>query len=236
MGKIRIASLNIWGYRDWQARLPLIAELLKKTDADVILLQEVQHDRKTHDVDQATGIGRALAYPHSHFEVACVKTSKKGVPLPNPVDHGLGIISRFPFKTSSFKLKQAEGDPEPRIIVTASVETPSGIFSVTNVHFANKDGWDLDHFKETLAHVRKHAMLPILAGDFNIKDFASYKELYARDYTAASELYSYVSYPADGLSYDQILIPKNMTFESFTCFDESVSDHRLITADIKRAD
>jgi endonuclease/exonuclease/phosphatase family metal-dependent hydrolase len=41
---IKIVSLNLWRFNDWQKRLPAITTLIGELNPDVVLLQEVQTD------------------------------------------------------------------------------------------------------------------------------------------------------------------------------------------------
>jgi endonuclease/exonuclease/phosphatase family metal-dependent hydrolase len=207
--------------------------LNEKLDPDVILLQEVQRDITHSDKDQVTQLREIMHYQFSHFEVACIKTTRKGVTLPHPVEHGLGIISKIPFNTEAVKLVQAEGDKEPRILLMAQFKDSNDSITITNVHFANKDEWAEAHLRETLTILKNRNIKPILAGDFNIKNISNYKTEYENDYVASTDLFSYVSYPEDNVSYDYILLPKKYSFANFQCVDETVSDHKMLYATIQ---
>ncbi len=228
----KIATLNIWQYNDWDVRFPLIVDLLKKLDPDIILLQEVQRDISKNDDDQATILRKELRYPYSHFERSSVKTTRKGVSLAHPVDHGLAIISKFPFTTEMIPLSQIEKDKEARILLVAQVKTTEQHpLTISNIHLTNTDTGSQAQFKEALGILSARSN-SILAGDFNIKRLTEHRDLYTKNYVASSDTFPYISYPQDGLTYDHILIPPNCTFRKFQCREETVSDHKLLYAEI----
>ncbi|MGB8816182.1 MAG: endonuclease/exonuclease/phosphatase family protein [Minisyncoccia bacterium] len=226
-------SLNLWRFYDWEKRLPNIISIINEIKPDIIFTQETQLNISIDQRNQVEILNEFIKYPHTYFAQACVKTTRKGVPLPNPVDHGLGIFSKFPFKPEIIKLKQAVDDKEKRIVVNCDMKIDGEDYTISGVHFSNSDAWSEAHFKETLEIYKKRNIKPILAGDFNIKNFGQYKTLYENSYRLSSDEFSYLSYPKDGVSYDYVMIPKQYEFIDFQCRDEYVSDHRMITTKIK---
>ncbi len=229
---IRLASLNVWRFYDWQKRLPEIVGALRKIKPDIIFLQEAEKDISFDSRNQADILAEALGYPFKSFAVAEVKTKMKGVLTAHPVDHGLGVVSVFPFVSETISLTQAPDDKEKRIVVLNKVTIGDEVYNFTNVHFSNSDAWAEAHFKETLKIFKDRKIETVLAGDFNVKNMSSHKNLYGNAYTSSADLFKYVSYPKDATSYDYVLLPKGYAFKNFECRDEEVSDHRLIVADI----
>jgi len=230
--KLKIASLNLWRYNAWQERLPNIIDLLKKVDADVVLLQEVDLDTTQDTENQAMILNRELGYPHVHFSKSETLTTWKGQLLSTPVEYGLAVISRIPFESERVELTRAPDDKHDRTILISKFMTEQGPVTITNLHFSNKDDWAESHLKETLQIIEDRGIDTVLAGDFNIKGLSKYRDVYDEKYRSSSDEFSYISYPNDGLSYDYILLPKCMKFESFECRDEYVSDHRMIISEI----
>jgi endonuclease/exonuclease/phosphatase family metal-dependent hydrolase len=225
---LTIVSLNLWRFHDWEKRFPAIVTLLKELNPDIILTQETQLDIVHNSRNQIEILNEALAYPHAHFALADVKTTRKGVPLPHPVDHGHGILSRFPFTPEIIKLTKAADDKEQRILLRCEVVLESRTQIVTNVHFSNSDAWAEAHFREAMPFLKQS----IVAGDFNIRDLSKYRDVYAESHRSSADEFNYVSYPEDGVSYDYVLIPKEYTFTSFECRAEYVSDHRMLISNI----
>ena len=226
----KFVTLNLHRFEDWSARLPAIVALLKKLDPDVVFLQEVQADISFDAGNQIDILNEQLGYPYARFSEACIKTTRKGKPLPHPVSHGLGVLSKFPFDTEIIKLQLATGDTETRIIMLNEFDVRGEKVVAANVHFANSDAWAEAHFRETLRILAEKNISSIIAGDFNIKHIADFKDLYADKYVSSADSFKYVSYPKDGLSYDYILLPKQSSFVDFQCVDESVSDHKALYA------
>lgn len=230
---ITIVSLNLWRFYDWEKRFPEIIRVLKEINPDVICTQETQKNIAISPLNQIDILNNELKYPHSDFAVADIKHQQKGEPLKYPVDHGLGILSRFPITTKVLPLTKAVDDKEQRILLNCQVVGDDQVYNITNLHFSNSDRWAEDHFKETLEILRDNNLASILVGDFNIFNISKYKEIYGQEYIASSELFDYISYPKDNASLDYILLPNSYQFESFECRLEYLSDHRMIVAKIK---
>lgn len=230
--RVKIASLNLWQFNDWEQRVRDIIDLVKKVDPDILLTQETQIDPNFDDRNQIEILNEKLCYPYFLFQPAEVRTQKKGVKLPFPVSHGLGVLSKFPLEFEVLRLTRASDDKENRIILVCSANIEGLYMNFANVHFSNSNLWAEDHFKETLAVLDERNIQPILVGDFNIYNIEKYKDIYGDKYISSSEKFEYISYPDDGASLDYFLIPKNCEFLNFKCQNEYVSDHRMIVAEI----
>lgn len=230
---IVLASLNLWCFNDWENRLPSIVKLIKEVKPDILFTQETQRNSAIDLRSQIEIINAELGYPHSVFVPVDIKYQRKGEIYEYPVEHGLGILSKWPIKTEIIPLTRGKGDKEKRILLWCDVTINDQIYSMVNLHFSNSDMWAEGHFTETMKILKEKGFTPILAGDFNIFKMTKYKELYGESYVSSSEKYDYISYPKDGASFDYILLPRTYEFESFICRDEYVSDHRMIVAKIK---
>lgn len=232
MNSIKILSLNLWGFNDWEHRLPEIINNIKKEDPDIVCIQEAQKDVSKFLEDQISIINKDLRFPNAKFEVATIKTTKNGIPLENPFEHGLGVLSKFPTETEVVKLKREAVDTEDRIILRIKITLKEKAYVIYNVHFSNQDKLAELHFKETLEIARKRDEVPIIVGDFNVKNLSQYKDTYDSFYKNSADVFSYISYPKDNLSYDYFLIPNKYDFLDFKCLDNYLSDHRAIKAEI----
>ncbi len=226
-----IASLNLWGYNKWEERFPRIIETIKEASPDIIFFQEVQRNPLFSDLNQLEIINEQLAYPYSFFGEACIKKTHKGNILPYPVNHGLGILSKFPCTSEIIKLTQ--GVKEPRIILKNTLDTIFGTFTATNVHFENNDEWSEKHLVETLEMLKSVNPASIIVGDFNIKHLEKYSRYYSEKYTASCDVVKYISYPEDNLSYDYVLLPKQYTYQKFDCLQKDISDHCMIVTHVE---
>lgn len=227
-----IASLNLWRFYDWEKRLPLIISTLKELQPDIIFTQETQRNPAISNMNQIELLNQQLEYSHSQFAVADMKYIQKGVPLEFPVEHGLGILSRFPFSTEIIPLTKAADDKEKRILLSSHFEIGGDIHHLTNLHFSNSDKWAEAHLIETLEIFQDRKYTPILMGDYNIFDLSKYDDFYKKDYMASSQKYRYTSYPSEQATFDYILLPHCYTFQNFQCRQEYLSDHCMIITTI----
>jgi endonuclease/exonuclease/phosphatase family metal-dependent hydrolase len=82
---LAVGTLNVWGrWADWPSRLRTLTEMWPSPGPDVVLLQEVRHDRLG---DQAAEIAGALGYP----EHATVEGHRS-----DDGSEGLAVLSRVP--------------------------------------------------------------------------------------------------------------------------------------------
>ena len=228
-----LASLNLWCFYDWGIRLPVIVKLLKKVQPDILFTQETQRNIATDPRSQIEIINAELGYPYFIFAPADIKLKQKGEVYEFLVEHGLGILSKWPITTETIQLVKAQDDKEKRITLLCMVDINNTKHTLLNLHFSNSNIWAENHFKETLQILNQKNLNPIWAGDFNIYDIVKYKDLYGDRYTSSSEQYDYISYPNDNAPLDYVLLPRRYEFENFECYPEYISDHRIIVARIK---
>jgi endonuclease/exonuclease/phosphatase family metal-dependent hydrolase len=179
-------------------------------------------------------LNNELNYPYSNFSKAETRTKQKGIELAFPVEHGLGVLSKYPIKNIKVHvLKQNKEDKEKRIAVTYTFSINDREESITNVHFSNRDDWSMDHFKETLfvTNAKSH-----IVGDFNIhsKIFKTLQEMYESTYQSSYDYKEYVSFPTEEDTFDYALILKPSSLENVVCSEEEVSDHRMLTLVIRQ--
>ncbi|NGX56058.1 MAG: hypothetical protein K1060chlam5_00292 [Candidatus Anoxychlamydiales bacterium] len=112
---IKIASYNIHfgighndktllnGYQNFIDRLNEISQILKKIDADVVLLQEVDfNSKRSHNIDQALYLAKKSEYK---YVVKHTTLKQKIHPffhnIFGNIDHGMCILSKYPITSSS---------------------------------------------------------------------------------------------------------------------------------------
>jgi endonuclease/exonuclease/phosphatase family metal-dependent hydrolase len=229
---IKIVSLNLWRFNDWDKRFPSIVSLLKNIDPDIILTQETQRDISFSDKNQLELLNEALQLPYSFYGLADIRTTRKGIPLPHPIENGLGMLSKFPFTSEIIPLEKKDEAKEKRILLKNDISIDGKVVTITNIHFTNTDEAAEADLKETLNIYKNRQIKGILAGDFNIKNLSQFKEIYDSEFISSADLFQYISYPEDHVSYDYILIPKEYSFVEFECSKEIVSDHCLLLSKI----
>ena len=116
-------------------------------------------------------------------------------------------------------------DPHPRIIQSIDFDN----IKISNIHFAANNNAYLQ-LKETLDKT-KHDR--IIIGDFNMtsEQIIKHRTMWQSDYSEASETYNYISFPADGVAYDHVLVPKQLKLKSLKTKD-NLSDHNAVIIEI----
>ena len=234
---VRLATLNLWGFKDWEHRFPTIVSILQNEMPDVVCTQETQRGIDGSGPDQLEQLKGAVGYPHAAFFKARLRMPKNGDPFQVPLEHGIGILSRYPIEDIEIVplAKAGPDDTEERITVYFSITKDGLKQHVAAVHFSNRDDWALNHLHQVLDKVKKDARRPIMGGDFNIfsmtHEIAPYGDLYVNSY----DVKKYISFPEDNDTLDYILIPKTQEFSSIECLDDYVSDHRILSVTITDA-
>ncbi len=62
---LRLMTLNLWGYEQWDNRKDAVLSLINRQSPDVIALQEVQLDMKKSPVSQASFLAEKELYPYT---------------------------------------------------------------------------------------------------------------------------------------------------------------------------
>lgn len=153
--EVRVLVLNLHAGVDAEGRdnLERTAELVRRTRADVVLLQEVDRGtERSGGVDQAEALSRTTG-----FEAVFGRTLDF-----QGGEYGLALLSRWPIRDHALvplpveRPRPAEGvELEPRGVLRATLETPHGPLHVLNTH--------LDHLpddgarREQLAGVLREA-------------------------------------------------------------------------------
>jgi exonuclease III len=65
---MRIVSLNIAGYGDWEARQPQIIDFLNRHQPAVVMLQEVKFDPRRSAFNQAMQLNQQLTSPFRYSQ------------------------------------------------------------------------------------------------------------------------------------------------------------------------
>jgi endonuclease/exonuclease/phosphatase family metal-dependent hydrolase len=158
---LRVLTYNIHAGKDADAvvNLERVADVVKSTRADVVLLQEV--DRRTKrsgnvdhlaELQRLTGLNAAFA---------------KALDWQGG-DYGIAILSRWPIAAQEAVPLRAEGSIEPRMALVVSIDRPGRKLTVINTHLdaSDEDTWRRQELVDLLAAIAKHRPL-LVGGDFN---------------------------------------------------------------------
>ena len=227
---MKITTLNIQEFTNWEARQPAIIDYLRTEAPDVIVFQEVVFLPNISAYNQVQLINQELGYEYEQSVVTRLQASM----VHETYREGLAAISRYPIiKSDTIILKQAVGDEHNRIVQMLDLEVEGRIVKIANVHFSITDVTDFAsaHLQETLDILKMRAEERIIVGDFNLSDLEILSHMWSDTYRCSDEQ-DYISFPGLNKRIDYFLIPKSYAFNSISTSGDSLSDHRAVTADI----
>ncbi|MEO7997485.1 MAG: endonuclease/exonuclease/phosphatase family protein, partial [Gemmatimonadaceae bacterium] len=152
------------------ASIEQISALIRSTNADIVLLQEVDKGTKrSGNVDQPAALAAQTGF-HVAFGSALDYDGGK---------YGVAILSRWPILSDTlFHLPveppqtRSGGSMEPRGALRAMIKSPYGTLAVINTHLdaSGEDRWrkqEADSIVSLVAQTRRSVGLVIAGGDFN---------------------------------------------------------------------
>jgi endonuclease/exonuclease/phosphatase family metal-dependent hydrolase len=164
-GPLRVISLNVLHdfprFQSLEQRLDLIADEILRQDADLVLLQEVPWTPGVGDGTRR--IAEKAGFNHLYLRAQ----GNRWVIL---FDDGVAILSRFPLLDPVIlELTPREGFFEPRVVLSATVNTSWGKLPVFVTHLASSDDAVNQRQAESLREfvAARSNDLAIVAGDFN---------------------------------------------------------------------
>lgn len=223
---MRILTFNIQGQENWDS-LREISETISRSNADIVLLQEVMRlDRLT----QADLINQELGYSWMTSSVtrfySSPKTGKKFF-------EGLAVLSRYPIVTcESLVLQPIEGDKHQRIVQFLQIDIAGKPVDIVNLHLSNRQAFAEQQFSEVQELVGDRHV--ILGGDFNMYDLQPLRALGAYTFSYDIEHYITNTDKNDGSVHalDHVLVPVGYSITSVVAIEQSVSDHSPLLVDV----
>lgn len=169
--EVTVLVYNIHAGKDAAGRdnLPRVAELVRGTGADLVLLQEVDRNtRRSGPADQPAALARLTGY-----SVAFGRTiSFQGG------DYGVALLSRWPVRRDTLVPLTVVAPPgrtvegrEQRGVLRAEIAAPGGAISILNTHLdaTGDEVWRAQEIATVLRVAREvgQGMPLLVGGDFN---------------------------------------------------------------------
>ena len=235
---IKIMSLNLWRYHEWDKRIDNIISLINEEQPDLIAFQEVLTNHAFSDFPSAYFIADKCGYKYRSFAPTLARhnTRDREGRHNQLASEGQAFLSKHPIVlTESYFLTFYPEYPEEKAVLSCTIELGDKQIEVCNVHFANNH-IAYDHLEQLLELVEKRQAEPIILGDFNIYKLSEFKKRSAllKKYTLSSEISEYESYPSDNDSLDYIAVPSSkFKLSNIICPDLYLSDHRAIIGTVE---
>jgi endonuclease/exonuclease/phosphatase family metal-dependent hydrolase len=228
---MRITTLNLRGFFDWDARSPQIVAYLRGIDPDVILFQEVVFLPDVSPFSPVELLNRDLGLPFRHEAITRLQRGRT-----HPVyREGLAVLSKLPLAaTQTLALQHETGDPHQRIVQLVDVSGEDGLWPLANVHLSVRDDFALHHLGEVLTILRDRGERRVLGGDFNVNHLERHAALW-HDAVLTSTVARYQSHPSSEENDDYFLVPTEFRIDRVQVSGDGLSDHEAITVDLTRA-
>jgi endonuclease/exonuclease/phosphatase family metal-dependent hydrolase len=227
---MRITTLNLQGFADWDGRSPRIVEYLRGLDPDLILFQEVVFLPEVSPFSPVELLNRELRLPVRHESVTRLQPGR----VHAVYREGLALLSKLPVaSTQTLALRREDGDPHQRIVQLVDVIAEDGVWPVANVHLSVRDDFALAHLGEVLQILRAKGERRVVGGDFNVNHLEQHAGLW-RDAVLTSSVAQYRSHPSTRENDDYFLVPKEFRIDQVLVSGDELSDHEAVTVDLTR--
>jgi endonuclease/exonuclease/phosphatase family metal-dependent hydrolase len=242
---LRVLVFNIHAGKDASGKpnLDEVANLVRATDADIVLLQEVDRGtRRSGNVDQVkvlsgdtgfeSAFGRSLDYDGGQYGMAVMSRTRfedaEAIPLP-----------------AKPQQPRAGGAIEPRAALATIVRTPLGSLHVVTTHLdaSTGDEYRLQETEQLLKILRARlatGALLLAGGDFNAEPesrvLARLRAAGLRDAWTECGRGDGLTYPAvkPVKRIDYLFLTGSLTCTSARVIDSTVSDHRPLLVTVVR--
>ncbi len=229
---MKLTTLNLQGFKDWERRSDALVHHLRDTDPDIIFFQEVVYLPGISPYNQPQLLNQTLGYPYELSTITRLQPSDEY----SVYREGLTTLSKYPIlKSDTIILQQAEGDEHNRIVQLLDLQIDEKVVKFANVHFSITDFYDYatPHLEELLNILASRGEERIIGGDFNLTHLENSQKLWGDQYEATLEP-QYITFPSWGKRVDYFLVPKTRRFTDLTVSEDGLSDHRSLTITISQ--
>jgi endonuclease/exonuclease/phosphatase family metal-dependent hydrolase len=256
--QMRIATFNILHGRsvhDGNVHLDRLVDSIKKIDADVLALQEVDLDQPRSGMADLTAVAAEAMGAVSHRFVAAISgtpgatwMAATGREQPGTAAYGIALLSRFladswqvvhlpriPMKFPMYlpgPRRMMVVDEEPRAAMIGRFDTPLGPLTIANTHLSFVPGWNRVQLRRLARDLRGFPGPRMLVGDLNMTPPTPGR------WTGMHPLGDAPTFPADdaAIQLDHILTDdRSIRVDRCDAPRLPVSDHRALVIDISRA-
>ena len=252
-----MATFNILHGRslhDGAVELDRLEESIRRLDADVLALQEVDLDQPRSAMADLTALAAQAMGAIAHRFVAAISgtpgatwMAATGREQPGTAAYGIALLSRFPVDSwqvvrlpripMTFPMYLREPNKvlmvneEPRAAMVGRLDTPVGPMTVANTHLSFVPAWNRVQLRHLVRDLRGFPGPRVLMGDLNMTPPRGRRWHGLRSLAVAP------TFPADDPSrqLDHILTD-DPTLRTDQCLAPllPISDHRALVVDVSR--
>ncbi len=255
--QMRMATFNILHGRsvhDGAVELDRLRDSVRRLDADVLALQEVDCDQPRSAMADLTALAAEAMGAVAHRFVAAISgtpgatwMAATGREQPGTAAYGIALLSRYPVQ--SWQVVRLPRIPvtfpmylrgpnkvlmvheEPRAAMVAQLDTPLGPMTVANTHLSFVPGWNRMQLRNFVRDLRGFVGPRVLMGDLNLTPPRTGRWIGMRSLGAA------LTFPSDDpqRQLDHILTD-DPTLQADDCRapELPISDHRALVVDVSR--
>jgi endonuclease/exonuclease/phosphatase family metal-dependent hydrolase len=251
---VRVATFNILNGRapeDQHVDLAGLTESVRRLDADVLALQEVDNNQHRSGMADLTAVAaEAMGAPEHRFVAALTGSAgatwvaATGEEQPDSAAYGIALLSRFPVHGwEVIRLSPLPGRvpmrfgsrlrpylvrDEPRVAVAATIETPHGMATFVNTHLSFVPLWNERQLRHVVHSIVDSRGPLVVMGDLNMGPGPARRITHLRP--AATHLTFPTHAPKEQL--DHILVGGRLVPSGSAATAMPISDHRALQVEL----